>query len=48
MLALNNDNSFFIYKVPQENISNKYVRIFGNLEHLSNCCLDWIYTLHNM
>ena len=31
MLALRNDNSILIYKEIQENISNNYIRIFGNL-----------------
>ena len=40
MLALNNNNSVLIYKIPQEHFSNLYVIIFSNLQHISLFCID--------
>ena len=37
---------FWIYKVPQGNISNKYGSIFDHLQQFNQWCLHWIYSRH--
>ena len=48
MLDLIKDNSVSIYKEHQENISNKCVIIFSNIQQFSHCSLEWSYSQHPM
>ena len=43
MLYFSNGDTVLIYTVPQEYISNNYVRIFGHLKQFSHLFLDWCY-----
>ena len=48
MLDFHNENSVAIYTGPYEKISSIYVRVFGNLQHISHLCLDLIYRWHQI
>ena len=48
MLDLTNENTAFIYKVPQEHIANNYVSMVGLSQQFSHFCIDWSYSHHLM
>ena len=48
MLAFSTANIVSIKKKPQENNSNNYVIIYGNLQQFCDFCLDGNYRQHHI